>query len=111
MGEQAMTPPDLKIARAGDAAHLEVAMLANVLAEAIMPYLASHHDPRNARALVMTAAAMFSGAQLGELIAMGEARDQDKKRYTDSMMRNFRQGIDVGKRKVARVMTESGQVQ
>lgn len=58
--------------------------------------------------LVMTAASSFAGMVFGTLIVMGVADDKDKRRITESMAHNFREGIKVGKTRAARIEQESG---
>lgn len=53
----------------------------------------------NELSIAMTAACTFAGTMFGTLIVAGVATDQDKRRVTEAMMRNFRSGIDIGKRK------------
>lgn len=67
-------------------------------------------DP-NESGKLMCALAMFAGSICGELIGVGLVPDAQKKKLTDSMARNFRSGIDAGKRKVARVAAQEGIVQ
>lgn len=67
-------------------------------------------DPHDSGKL-MTALTMFAGAICGELIACGLIPTQQRRKVTESMTRNFRQGVDAGLRKVARVAAEEGMTQ
>lgn len=67
-------------------------------------------DP-NASGKLMCALSMFAGSICGELIGVGLVPEQQKRKIAESMSRNFRSGIDAGKRKVARVAAEEGMLQ
>lgn len=54
--------------------------------------------------IAMTAAAIMSGTFFGNLLAGGLANEQDKRRVTESFTRNFRSGIDIGRRQGERVI-------
>jgi hypothetical protein len=96
---------ELRVASFGDPQHTETIELAECIRAAVAEYLGHSSDP-NRISVAMTAACMFAGSLLGTLIVSGIARDQDKRRVTESMMRNFRSGIDVGKHKALRIATE-----
>jgi len=54
----------------------------------------------------MTAAAIMAGTFCGQAIGCGLMKEQDKRRATDIAARNFRSGIDIGKRQTARIAAE-----
>ena len=83
----------------------EIFAMCDALREAAIPFIAADAasiDP-NRIAMMHAAAAVFSGILFGELIAMGDASDQDKRRAADGVAKNFRIGIDIGKRHTLRV--------
>ena len=59
-------------------------------------------DP-NRMSAAMTAAAIMAGGFLGNMIVAGLATEQDKRRVTESFTRNFRSGIEIGRRQGLRV--------
>lgn len=85
--------------------------MADAIREAMLPFMNEHELP-HLISMSMTAAATYAGIQIGTLIAIGVARDQDKKRMVDMMTRNVRNGIDIGKkntfRAAERVCGEAG---
>lgn len=60
-------------------------------------------DPEELMKLA-TACCVYAGSLYGELVVLGAARDQDKRCFVKAMTENLRNGIDVGKRRAARVM-------
>jgi hypothetical protein len=74
-----------------------VFVMADAIREALLPFMNEDQLPLLI-SLSMTAAATYAGIQIGTLIAIGVARDQDKKRMVDMMARNVRNGIDIGKK-------------
>lgn len=60
-------------------------------------------DPIHAHAQLMTACAMYAGTLFGTLLVAGNAKEQDKRRAAETVTRNFRTGIDVGRRRGMRV--------
>lgn len=69
-------------------------------------FIEAEPDASMAMSKLMTAAAIFSGTILGALIVTGAMRDQDKRRATQVMTRNFRNGIDVGKQRATRIFAQ-----
>jgi len=104
-GEQE-EPIELLIARPGDADHVRIAEMCEYLREASAMLLDADPDRLKAHSLMMTAACTFSGIIFGTLLSAGIAREQDKKRAADMAATNFRTGIDIGKRRAARILTE-----
>lgn len=102
-----MSGPDLRIATAGDDEFAQIIAMVEVIHKATAPLISESLNARQAHGYLMVAAAMFAGSICGSMIVLGDVRDQDKKRMTDSMARNFREGIDVGKRRTARILTET----
>lgn len=62
-------------------------------------------DP-NQISMAMAAACTFAGCMFGTLIIAGLAKDGDKRRVTESMMTNFRSGIDIGKQSALTIAAE-----
>ncbi|MBB5684319.1 hypothetical protein [Sphingobium boeckii] len=93
----------LKSAGSGSAEHLEMIELVEVIRQATMHVIRDVDDPAMKSSILMAAAATFAGTIMGHMIVAGLLHDQDKKRVTDAMARNFRTGIDVGKRRAMRV--------
>lgn len=54
----------------------------------------------------MSAAMVFAGTIFGSMIIGGIVRDQDKRRAVESAAHNFREGIEIGKRRALRIMQE-----
>jgi hypothetical protein len=54
----------------------------------------------------VTAAALFAGITLGHMIALGVAKDQDKRRAGQAVLKNFRNGIELGKREARKAILE-----
>ena len=97
----------LRVAEPGSPEQATVIDMVEFIRAATVPLLEPIDDDwPNRSALLMTALSMFAGALLGALIVADVAKDQDKKRITDSMAKNFRAGIDVGKRRAARVLAD-----
>ncbi len=57
----------------------------------------------------MTAAVHFAGGLLGQLIVIGAAKEQDKRRATEAAATNFRAGIEIGRRSALRAVTKHTQ--
>lgn len=64
-------------------------------------------DPDSPASLsaAQTATAIYCGAMFGHMIIAGLARDADKRRATETFAKNFREGIEIGKRHALRVAT------
>lgn len=90
-----------RVATIADPEGNTVFLMADAMRDSILPYI-DPVQPHHSMSLAMTAAATFAGMQIGQLIAIGVARDQDKKRMVDTMVRNIRQGIDLGKKNTFR---------
>ncbi|MHA3791473.1 hypothetical protein [Sphingomonas sp. YL-JM2C] len=90
----------------GGALHVEIVKMVQFLHEASRPLFEGASDVIGDRSKLMSAAATFAGAIFGELIIAGVVTDQDKRRGAEVMARNFRSGIDAGKRMALRVATE-----
>lgn len=54
----------------------------------------------------ITAAALFAGMTAGHMIALGTMKDQDKRRAGEVVLKNFRNGIDLGKSEARKAMLE-----
>lgn len=97
---------ELLVAKAGDPDHTRIAEMCEYLREASAMLLNDDPDRLKAHSLMMTAACTFSGIIFGSLLSAGIAREQDKKRAAEMAASNFRTGIDIGKRRAARILTE-----
>lgn len=92
--------------REGDASDQnEIFAMCELLRSAAAPVLAGSIDTidPNQIAKMHAAAAVFAGILFGELIVFGLAREQDKRRAADGVAKNFRSGIDIGKKHALRV--------
>lgn len=98
-------PVELRTTSAGDPQFDQIAAMIEHLQAATAPLIDIEAGP-NQLALLMTACSMFAGTLLGTLIVAGVASDQDKRRITDSMAKNFRTGIDAGKRRALRLAAD-----
>jgi hypothetical protein len=58
------------------------------------------------QSMQITAAALFAGMTLGHMIALGVAKEQDKRRAREVLLKNFRNGIDLGKQEARKAMLE-----
>jgi hypothetical protein len=58
------------------------------------------------QACQITAASLFAGITLGHMIAIGVAKDQDKRRTGQLVLANFRSGVELGKREARQAMLE-----
>lgn len=97
--------PETRIAEGGSVEHNQVVAISQVFQQALSEALEGRTDPHEL-ALAMTAASMFAGTIAGTLISVGLLTDKDKRRVTEMMARNFRSGIDVGKRRAMRIAEE-----
>lgn len=96
---------DMEMRQAGIAEKDELFAMCDALREAAIPFVArdlASVDP-NRIAMMTAAAGIFSGILFGELIAMGVAQDRDRKRVIDSLGKNFKSGVDIGKKHAFRV--------
>jgi len=87
-------PVRLRVARPGDPQFDEMFGFAEMVRATLAP-----HCGQDAEKMVsaMTACVMVAGSMFGMMIVGGFFKDQDRRRATESMATNFRQGIDVGK--------------
>ena len=91
----------------GDSQHERTVEIVEYLREVSVPIIGLVDDEWSDRASeLMTALCVFAGSLLGTMIIADIATDKDKKRITDSMAKNFRAGIEAGKHRAMRVMTE-----
>ena len=60
----------------------------------------------NAVSYAATAAAIMAGTYFGNAIIGGLATDQDKRHATEAFVRNFKSGIEIGKRQGLRAAAE-----
>jgi hypothetical protein len=72
--------------------------------------VAGNSDPSDIQQLgyAMAAASIFAGTLLGKLIVAGLVDEKDKRRMTESMAKNYRSGIDIGRKAGLRVAAEMG---
>lgn len=56
----------------------------------------------------MTAAAIFAGTIFGQLLVAGLVNEGDKRRAGEAMLKNFRAGIDLGRRKAMETIKTEG---
>jgi hypothetical protein len=56
--------------------------------------------------MILTAGALLSGGVFGRLLIAGAASEKDKRRAADACAKNFRTGIDIGKRAALRAGAE-----
>lgn len=56
------------------------------------------------QSLAMTAAALLAGMVAGHMLAFGALDEKDKKRASQMVLANFRNGIELGKREVRAAM-------
>lgn len=103
---QAEDPVPLKTLAAGDAQFDQVVDLAEFLRMNFVVAMPEEAGTPEGQSLAMTAAAVFSGILSGGLIIAGVVSEQDKRRAVDAAARNFRTGIDIGKRRALRIATE-----
>ncbi|MFD1951898.1 hypothetical protein ACFSGX_14080 [Sphingomonas arantia] len=89
----------------GDVEHVQVLALMERMRDAMAGSDMDMTDP-DVLSAVMTATALLGGEVFGSLIIAGHATDQDKRRAVASVERNYRTGIEVGKRRALRLLTE-----
>lgn len=96
--------PTYRVAEQGDPMFDRTTALVDVFREAlaVVTPTPDHNDLITA----MTAACVFAGTLAGTLIGTGLLRDQDKRRLVKNMEHNFRQGIDIGKRRALNIAAE-----
>lgn len=63
-------------------------------------------EPSQHTAMTTAAAGVLAGYLSGAMIAIGTARDADKKRMGAMLLTNFRQGVTIGKNQALLSMTE-----
>lgn len=103
-----MSEPELLVTKAGDSQHALVVELCELYRGITAAACPSEAEAPEHNSFAMTAACMFAGTLFGHMLYTGVARPQDKRRVTESMMRNFRAGIDAGLRQATRVEREMG---
>lgn len=101
-------PVDMKTGAPGDPMFDACFRVMDLMREATAAFVEQQPDPRDGLTIVMTAAAIFAGVQAGTLMAMGELRQQDRRRLGEAALHNFRQGIDFGLNRGLRIATEEG---
>lgn len=103
---QAEDPIPLKTLVAGDSQFDQIVELAEFLRLNFVAAMPEDAGTPEGQALAMTAAEVFSGILFGGLIIGGVVSDQDKRRAADMAARNFRTGVDIGKRRALRIAAE-----
>lgn len=96
----------IKLLDAGSADHDSIIQMVEIYRMATVANMAGEGTDPNELARAMVAAVIYAGSIFGALIVAGFATDQDKRRACDSMVRNFRSGIEVGKIKATRLAKE-----
>ncbi len=89
-----------------DPRHDRIADLCVEMERAAYAFLADYPDKLEAASFILTAGAVVSGSMFGRLVIAGAATDQDRRRAAEGCARNFRSGIDVGKRAALRALTD-----
>jgi hypothetical protein len=87
-----------------DPTHQQIASLVIELERHAYAVLADA-DPLHATSVILTAGAVLSGSMFGRLLMTGAADQKDKRRAAEAAARNFRTGIDIGKRAATRVLS------
>lgn len=94
----------LREIRGSDPRHAELAERAQAFELIALPMIKNAPDPYAEMSMLMTAAMVFAGTTFGKLIVAGVATDGDKRRTVEAMAKNFRTGIDIGKRAAMRAV-------
>ncbi|WP_380930870.1 hypothetical protein [Sphingomonas arantia] len=105
MGVRIVGEGQLREISGGDVEHVQVLALMERMRDAMAGSDMDMTDP-DVLSAVMTATALLGGEVFGSLIIAGHATDQDKRRAVASVERNYRTGIEVGKRRALRLLTE-----
>lgn len=100
-------PVPLLDAMKDDASRAQIEQMVTLFRMTLAPIFNGDEDniPMN-QSLAMTAAALFAGMTAGHMIALGVLQDQDKRRAGEALLKNFRNGIDLGKDEVRKAMLE-----
>lgn len=96
----------LQTATSGSPEHERIVQMIEIFRASLAACEVHWTDPMEA-SFVMTAASMFAGSVFGTLIATGVAEEKDKRRITESMAHNFREGIKAGKLRAERIRAET----
>lgn len=99
-------PEVLQYIGGDDPRHREIVDLVLALERAAREHLADRPDKLEVAAMILTAGAVLSGGMFGRLLIVGAAKEQDKRRAAEACAKNFRSGIDIGKRAALRVGAE-----
>jgi len=100
---------ETRMAEGGDRETI-IAMVSEIH-RAIVPFIAQSPDMPKAMSMAIAASGMFAGSQFATLLTMGFVKERDTKRAVDTVGRNFREGVKVGKRRAERVAHSEGWVQ
>ena len=98
-------PFELRVSQPGTEIHEEIMGLASLFHKLAIVGIEESADPRNQMATAAVAASVFAGIVFGQLLAAGVVSGQDRRRWIDSVARNARQGIDIGKTQALRSLT------
>lgn len=96
-------PEVLREIRGDDPLHEKIADLVIHLHREAVKHLAAEPDRLAAASMILTAGAVLSGGMFGRLLVVGAATEKDKRRAAEAAAKNFRSGIDIGKRAALRV--------
>jgi hypothetical protein len=102
-----MADLEMRVAAAGDAQHARLVAMVEMFSAALAAFVGENDGDPNELGLAIAAASMFAGTLFGSLIVAGIAKDRDTRRVAKGVDRNFRTGIDVGKERALRVITEN----
>lgn len=101
-----MADIQLRTAEANSSELAEIMSMADDMRDALVAGR-DWSDPQS-MGFAMVAAAMLSGMMFGQLIAMGAAREQDRRKVGESILANFRMGTEAGRSRAARIAAEMG---
>jgi ABC-type methionine transport system ATPase subunit len=91
---------------ANSSEHAKIAAICMHLEQVTAPLIAEAADQVELTSQMITAACTFAGTLFGKLIIAGVATDQDKRKATEVAAKNFRSGIEIGKKAAMRVACE-----
>lgn len=92
----------LREIRGDDPRHAALAERTQIFEMFALPMIKNAPDPLEEMSMLITAAMVFAGMTFGKLIVAGAAAEGDKRRTVEAAAKNFRTGIDIGKRAATR---------